>query len=115
MTETVKPKAPKFELSSHPDFRVVHVNAFFGGLNPIEGRITFYTDIIEPKMKENGNAGDMELDKVQREQQIDLRFSPMDFINLANWMNNHIKRLEESGLLKKEDIARTKQSNMPIV
>lgn len=115
MTSTAKLKEPIFELSSHPDFRVVHVNAFFGGLNPIEGRITFYTDIIEPKLKDSEVAGDMELGKVQRERQIDLRFSPMDFINLANWMNSHIKRLEDSGLIKKEDIARTKQSNMPIV
>lgn len=108
-------KLPKFELSSHPDFRVVHINAFFGGLSPFEGRLTFYTDIIEPKMKESEIAGDMEIDKIQRERQIDLRMSPMDFINLANWMNSHIKRLEDLGLLKKEDIARTKQSNMPIV
>ena len=114
MATTVKPKAPKFELSSHPDFRVVHANAFFGGLNPLEGRITFYTDILEPKMKESENVGDMEVDKVQRERQIDLRLSPMDFINLANWMNSHIKRLEDLGLLKKEDITR-KQANFPIV
>jgi hypothetical protein len=113
-TTPVKAKAPKIELSSHPDFRVVHVNAFFGGLNPLEGRITFYTDILEPKMKEDGNVGEMEVDKILREQQIDLRLSPMDFITLANWMNSHIKRLADLGLIKKEDITK-KQANFPIV
>lgn len=112
---TVKPKLPKFELSNHPDFRVIHINAFFGGLSPVEGRITFYTDIIEPKMKENDEATNMEIDIVRRERQIDIRMSPMDFINLANWMNKHIKRMEELGLLKKDDITKPKPSNLPIV
>jgi hypothetical protein len=108
-------KPPKFELSSHPDFRVVHINAFFGGLNPIEGRITFYTDIIVPKMKESENVGDMEIDKIRRESQIEIRMAPMDFITLAGWMNGHIKRLEDLGLLKKEDLTRSKQQNFPVV
>lgn len=112
---TEKPKTVKFELTSHPDFRVVHINAFFGGLNPIEGRITFYTDIIQPKMINSEVIGGMEVEKIMRERQIELRLSPMDFINLANWMNNHIKRLEEQGLIKKDDIAKSKQSNMSIV
>jgi hypothetical protein len=111
---TIKPKVPKIELSSHPEFRVIHTNAFFGGLSPIEGRITFYTDIIIPKMKESENVGDMELDKIQRERQIELRMAPLDFINLANWMATHIKRLEDLGMLKKEDMTK-KQSNFPIV
>jgi hypothetical protein len=112
---TNKPKIPKMELSKHPDFRVVHVNAFFGGLNPMEGNIMFYTNILEPKIKEGGTAGELEVDKVQMECQIDLRMSPLSFISLANWMNSNVKRMEELGLLKKEDIERSKQLNIPIV
>jgi hypothetical protein len=106
-------KIPEFKLTTHPDFRIVHVNAFFGGLNPTEGHITFYTDILQPKM--SGDMGQMAVDKIQRESQVEIRLSTMGFIELANWMNNHIKKLEEMGIIKKEDIARTKQSNMPIV
>ncbi|MCW4024715.1 MAG: hypothetical protein NWF01_06730 [Candidatus Bathyarchaeota archaeon] len=116
MAETIKPQTPKFELSSHPDFKVIHVNAFFGGLSPLEGRIIFYTDILQPKMSEDEkHLGAMEVDKVCRERQIELRLSPHDFINLAEWMNQHIKRLEQLGVLKREDLEKAKQSNMPIV
>jgi len=113
-TETLK-KAPKIETSAHPDFRVVHINAFFGGLSPLEGRITFYTDILEAKIKENGKVGEMEIGMIRRESQIDIRMSPMDFVNLAGWMNSHIKRLVDQGILKKEDVNRSKQSDLSIV
>jgi len=108
MPTTPKKEPPKFEVTSHADFRVVHVNAFFGGLSPVEGSITFCTDILEPRIKVGGQPGDMEVDRVNRERQIDVRLSVMDFVTLAGWMNNHIKRLEDQGYLKKEDIAKSK-------
>jgi hypothetical protein len=97
-------KTPKIETSTSSAFRVVHANAFFGGLNPVEGRIVFYTDILEPQMKTGGNIGEMELERINRERQVDIRLSPMDFVNLAAWMNAHIKRLEEKGIIKKADL-----------
>src|SRR3989337_36623 len=100
MTTTPPKKIPRIETSTHPEFRVVHINEFFGGVSPIEGRITFYTDILEPKMKTDGQPGEMEVDRINRERQIDIRMSVMDFVRLAGWMNSHIKRLEEQGILQ---------------
>ncbi|MCW4053454.1 MAG: hypothetical protein NWE84_00845 [Candidatus Bathyarchaeota archaeon] len=113
---STKPKKllPKFELTTRSEFRVVHINAFFGGLSPIEGRIAFFTDILEPKMKVGGNPGEMEVDKINRERQIDIRMSVMDFVNLAAWMNKHVKRLESQGILKKGEIAKSKPTNYTV-
>jgi hypothetical protein len=108
MSTTPKKQPPRFEITSHPGFRVVHVNAFFGGLSPVEGSITFCTDILEPRIKVGGQPGDMEVNRVNRERQIDVRLSVVNFVALAGLMNDHIKRLEEQGYLKKEDIAKSK-------
>jgi hypothetical protein len=114
MSATAKKQPPLFELTSNSEFRVVHINAFFGGLSPVEGRITFYTDILEPRIKADAKSGDMEVDKVNRERQIDIRMSVMDFVNLAGWMNSHIKRLEEQGILKKEEVAKSKSTDYSV-
>ena len=92
---------PKIEISKHPEFRVIHANGIFGGVNPNEGSIAFYTDILEPKMKEEVETTVMTLDHIKREMQVDVRMSIMDFVQMANWMNSHIKRLEEAGILRK--------------
>jgi hypothetical protein len=114
MATTSPKKIPLFETSQHSEFRVVHVNAFFGGLSPEEGRIIFYTDILEPRMKTGGKPGEMEVEKVNRERQIDIRMSVMGFVNLAGWMNSHIKRLEDQGILKKEDLTHPKQTDYSV-
>ncbi|MEX2737637.1 MAG: hypothetical protein Q6356_001020 [Candidatus Wukongarchaeota archaeon] len=107
-------KIPKIEVSTNSEFRVVHINAFFGGLSPVEGSITFFTDILEPRMKAGGQARDMEVEKINRERQIDIRMSPIGFVNLATWMNSHIKRLEDAGILKKTDLKRSKQADYSV-
>jgi hypothetical protein len=107
-------KIPRIEVSTSSEFRVIHVNAFFGGLNPVEGRIIFYTDIFEPEMKTGGKVGEMELNKVNRECEVDIRMSPADFVNLATWMNGHIKRVEDAGLLKKADLTRSKKTDYSV-
>jgi hypothetical protein len=114
MSTTSPKKVPKIEVSNHSQFRVVHINAFFGGLSPIEGRISFYTDILEPKMKTDGKLGEMEVEKINRERQIDIRMSALDFVRLAQWMNSHVKRLEDKGILKKEDLTSSKQTDYSV-
>lgn len=106
---TKKKPAPKIEITKHPEFRVAHVNGIFGALTPLEGRIRFYTDMIEPRVKVGGKVGEMEMDKVNREFQFEVRMSPIDFIAFANWMAQNIKRLEAAGAIKKEDVAKSKQ------
>lgn len=114
MSTKAKKQLPKFEVTSNSGFRVVHINAFFGGLSPVEGRITFYTDILEPRIKVGGKSGEMEVDKVNRERQIDIRMSVMDFVNLAGWMNGHIKRLEDQGILKKGELAKSRPADYSV-
>lgn len=101
MTAKTKKLQLKFELTKHPAFRVINVNQFFGGLSPNDGRIQFYTDIFVTKMKTGEKPGDMEVEKINRELQVDIRLSVMDFVRLATWMNTHVKRLEDQGMLKK--------------
>jgi hypothetical protein len=35
----------------------------------------------------------------------------MEFISMAQWMAKHIKTLEEKGILKKEDVTKSKQAD----
>jgi len=91
------------EITKNPDFRVVHMNGVFGTLTPAQGNMIFYTDIFEPRCKTGGQFGEMEPERVNRELQIDVRMSLDDFMGLANWMNQHIKNLEEKGLIKKPE------------
>jgi hypothetical protein len=102
---------PRMEITKHPDFKVVHVNGVFGGLNPNQGNIIFYTDIIEPRCKTGGKFGELEPEKINRELQIDVRMSIHDFIGIAEWMNRHIKLLEEKGVIKKADIKSQKKTS----
>jgi hypothetical protein len=93
---------PRIEITKHPEFRVIHINGFFGVLNPHEGDIKFYTDIAEPRIKSGGGPGEMELDRISREIQVEIRMSPANWLALAAWMEEHIKRLEKAGALKRE-------------
>jgi len=108
---TKKKPVPKIVITKHPEFRIAHINGIFGTLTPLEGRISFYTDMMEPRIKEGGNFGEMETNKVNREIQFEIRLSPLDFVGIADWMALNVKRLEESGTLKKEDIAKSKQAD----
>lgn len=92
---------PKIDITKHPDFRVAHINGFFGGLNADEGQIKFYLDIAEARIKSGGAPGEIELDKLTREFQFEVRMSPMIFMSMCNWMQQHINRLEKKGILKK--------------
>jgi hypothetical protein len=114
MSTRPKKQVPQFEVTTHSAFRVVHINAFFGGLSPVEGRIAFFTDILEPRIIVGGKPGEMEIDKINRERQIDIRMSVMDFVNLAAWMNRHIKRLEDQGILKKGALAKSKPTDYTV-
>lgn len=102
---------PRMEVTKHSEFRVVHANGVFGGVNPDQGNIIFYTDIIEPRCKTGGKFGELEPEKINREMQIDIRVSLQDFIRIAEWMNRHIKVLEEKGIIKKTDVKSQKKTN----
>jgi hypothetical protein len=98
------------EITKHPEFKVIHINGVFGSLGPDEGRITFYTDIVEPRIKTGGQFGEVETEKINREIQVEIRVSTMTFISIAQWMDAHIKDLEAKGILKKEEKSQSKQN-----
>lgn len=93
---------PKIDVTKHPDFKVIHASGVFGTLNAQEGVLKFYTDIIEPRSKTGGKPGEMELDRITREFQVEIRVSPISFTSIADWMSKHIKELQKKGILKVE-------------
>jgi hypothetical protein len=84
-------KSPKFEVSESPDYKVMYASGVFGGLDPQDGRIIFFLDRIKPKMKKSPR-GAMELEKVNRELQVEIHMSPPQFMSVAKWMMDHAKR-----------------------
>lgn len=93
-------KPSKIEITKHPDFKVVYASGVFGALKADEGLIKSYLDIVEPKIKANGKHGRMEMDKITRELQVEVRVSSTQFVNIANWMQRHIEQLQKKGILK---------------
>ena len=89
---------PKITLTKGSDYKVVYVTGAFGGLNPVEGRIIFYLDRIVPKIKPEP-TGAMEMGEIERELQIEIHMSPATWISIAEWMQEHINRLKEKGIL----------------
>jgi len=92
---------PKIDIVKHPEFRVIYASGFFGTVNALEGQIKFYLDIAEPRIKAGGKPGEMELDKITRELEVEIRMSPVNFVAMCDWMKTHIDRLEKAGILEK--------------
>ncbi|MCK4478202.1 hypothetical protein KAU88_06720 [Candidatus Bathyarchaeota archaeon] len=90
-------KAPRFELVKSPEYKVVHIDGVFGGVDHIEGRMIFNLDRLELKMKSGGRPGEMETDHIVRELLLEVRMSPLEFKNISDWMAASVKRLEKSG------------------
>jgi len=95
-------KAPTIDITKAPEYRAVYASGVFGGLDPNDSRIIFFLDRLKPKMKK-GDKGIMELEKVERELQVEVHMSPNQFISMAKWMNEHAGRSsKKSGSKKKE-------------
>ena len=97
-------KSPRIEMTESPDYKAVYVSGVFGGLDPNDGRVIFFLDRIKPKMVSNPR-GAMELEKVNRELQVEIHMSPPQFMSVAKWMMDHAQRFEKrikSGKMKKD-------------
>ena len=92
---------PKIDITKHPEFRVAHINGVFGAIKADEGFMKFYLDIVEPRIKVGGKPGQMEMDRITRELQFEVRMTVPQFVSIAGWMQAHIKELEKKGILKK--------------
>ena len=73
------------------DFRAVYASGVFGGLDPNDGRMIFFLDRIKPKMK-SGKKNVMQLEKVNRELQVEVHMSPNQFLSVAKWMHEHAQK-----------------------
>lgn len=93
----IKPKIVK-----SPDYKAIYTTGVFGSLTPLEGRIIFYLDRLIPRIKDEP-PGDMETGEIERELLVEVHMSPAEWISISNWMQDHIKRLKEQGVLVKEE------------
>jgi len=97
-------KGAPIEISESPGYRPVYASGVFGGLDPHDGRIVFFLDRIKPKMKSDPK-GAMELEKIDRELQVEVHMSPPQFASVAKWMMEHVQQFEKrikSGKMKEE-------------
>lgn len=89
-----KGKGARIEISESQDYRAVYASGVFGGLDPNDGRIVFFLDRIMPKIKSEPK-GAMELEKINRELQIEVHMSPSQFASVAKWMTEHVHLFEK--------------------
>lgn len=88
-------RLPEFEVEESEDYREIHVDGVFGGLNPSGAKVVLLTDKQKPKMKRGGKPGQMELDKIVRETQAELHMSPIQFKSVVKWMTQKLKQYED--------------------
>ncbi len=87
-------EVPPIEIIKDPEYKTIYVNGVFGGLDPVEGKMIFYVDILEPEIDKK-MPGAMKVKKIIRKLLIDIRMSPVQFKSIAEWMKSHVKRFEE--------------------
>lgn len=86
---------PDFEIEKAEDYKEVHLDGVFGGLNPKGAKMMVYTEEHTPKVNPRGKPGDLTLDKIVRELQVELHMSPVQFKSLFKWMERHLEQYEE--------------------
>jgi hypothetical protein len=89
-------------ITRSPDFKLVYASGVFGGLNPLEARMTFFVDRVMPSV-DASTPSQMKTGVVERELQVEIHMSPQQFVSIYHWMQDHIKRLEQEGVLVKKE------------
>ncbi len=95
------PKIPKIVVTESSGFKAVYASGVFGGLDPNDGRMIFFLDRIKPKIKKASKAV-MELDKVERELQVEVHMSPAQFVSVSKWMSGHAEKFQKAFKGKKK-------------
>ncbi|MGA2785724.1 MAG: hypothetical protein ABSF09_13610 [Candidatus Bathyarchaeia archaeon] len=93
-------KQPPVKVTKSADYKTVYATGIFGGINPLEGRIIFYLDRPMPKIKD-APYGNMETSEIERELQVEVHMPTGLFLQMFEWMKNHVDRLEKAGALVK--------------
>jgi hypothetical protein len=89
-------------ITKSPDFKLFYSSGIFGGLNPLDARMTFFVDRVMPKV-DASTPGQMRTGVVERELQVEIHMSPQQFISICHWMQRHIERMEKEGVLVKKE------------
>lgn len=88
-------RIPEIKIRKSDNYREIHVDGAFGGVNPNGAKIVVYTEEHWPELKTGGKPGQMELGHVTREMQAELHMSPVQFKSLLNWMKKHLNQYEQ--------------------
>jgi hypothetical protein len=100
-------KMPYIEVSESKDYKIAYAGGVFGGLDPNGGRMIFFLDRVKPKMR-NKPRGAMDIEKINRELQVEVHMSPPQFMSIAKWMMEHAQRFQKkvkegkAGMIKEE-------------
>ena len=95
----------------YDDIPSFSISGFFGGVNPNEGNISFFSDRLIPQL---GQAGQIVLDTVQHEFVVNLKMSPLIFKRMAIWMSEHVKRYENAhGEINMGPVKQKEEPNQP--
>ena len=86
---------PKFVDSISEYYRVVYTTGVFGGITPNDARIVFYLDRVVPETTSKETPGSMELKHIDRELQMELHCTLVQFKSIAQWMNIHVQNFEK--------------------
>ena len=86
---------PDFEVEKSEDFKEVHLDGVFGGLNPKGAKMMIYTEKHMPEVNPRGKPGNMKLSQIERELQVELHMSPVQFKSLFQWMKKHLENYED--------------------
>ncbi len=88
-------KVPDFEVEKSEDYKQTNVDGVFGYMNPKGAKMMIYTEKPIPAINPRGKPGSMTLDKIQRELQVELHMSPVQFKSLFQWMKKHLEKYED--------------------
>jgi hypothetical protein len=94
--QQLKVTPPSFEITKHPEYKSWYVTGAFGGIAPNDARIILYQDRMEPEIVQGGTPGQLKISKINRELQMEIHLTPLEFKNLSQWMLRHVQRFEEN-------------------
>ena len=88
MTDEKKIKA---SVEKAENYKELYANGVFGSLNPNEGHLMYYLDVVVPKMTDDNR---MHTESVVRKLIADVHVSPYVYKTIAIWMIKNVEDYE---------------------
>jgi hypothetical protein len=93
-----KGKSEKIKLVERTDnLKRFYATGVFGGAYPNECNMLFYVDTPIPTTNEKGET---RTKHIERDYVVEIKMSLATFAGIAEWMNRHVDRLKQKGVLK---------------